>query len=566
MTGVSHAARRAGLPAALVAAVVVLLLLTATPADAHAVLVSTDPPDGATLDGPPEQVTITFSEPVTPPEGALRVYDSSGDRVDGADAHVPDDAPESITGTLDVGLSDGTYVVAWRAISDDGHPIRGAFLFGVGDEVTFDESLLAQITAGPEERLVGVVAAVSRGLTYAATLLAAGAAAFLVLVAGAAHRRRRDLRRVCITAAIAGVVLSILAIPLQTALETGVGLEAIVRPDLVWATLDGNYGSSVVVRLAGLVALVIAVGAVGLERAWAPPVAGAGASAAIASFLLIGHTITTQPRWLVVSSDAVHLAGAALWFGGLVLLAAYLRGSDDPPDVAAGVVARFSRTATIAVFAVAAGGLALAWAEVRVPRALIGTAYGLTLLVKVGLVAIVLAVGAYNNRRLVPVIRSRDREEGAARAWGRLSRTVRAEGSLLVLVLLVTGALVYLQPAREAAGVTGVFSTYEDIGAEYEVNLVVDPNRAGRNEIHLYVTHRETFRPLSTLEADLHLEMEMPAEDIGPIEREPRVAGPGHWLHAGDELAFPGTWQVAVVVRLDEFEEVRATIDVPVNP
>jgi copper transport protein len=554
------------LTAVLTAALGVLVLLNVTPAHAHAVLVSTDPPDGATLDAAPEQVTVTFSEPITPPDGALRVYDSSGERVDGADAHVPDDAPESVVATLDAGLPQGTYVVAWRAISDDGHPIRGAFLFGVGEDVTFDEGLLAQITAGTEERVVGVVAALSRGLTYATTLLASGAAAFLVLVAGPTHRRRPDLRRVCVGAAVTGIVVSLLAIPLQTALETGVGLEAFVRGDLLWTTLDGNYGWSVAVRTAGLAAVAISAAGPAFTRSWSPPTAGAGASAAIASFLLIGHTVTTQPRWLVVTSDAVHLAGAALWFGGLVLLAAYLRRPDDPPDEAAGIVARFSRTAMTAVIAVAAGGLALAWAEVRVPRALFGTAYGMTLIVKVVLVAVVLTVGAYNNRRLVPAVVTRDREEGASRAWSQLSRTVRAEGALLVLVLLVTGALVYIQPAREAAGVTGVFSTYEDVGDDHEVNLVVDPNRAGRNELHLYVTHRETFRPLSTLEADLHLEIEMPTEDVGPIEREPRVAGPGHWLHAGDELAFPGTWRVVVVVRLDEFEEVRTTIDVPVNP
>lgn len=551
---------------AMIAALMVLAL-TAPAAYAHASLVATDPADGATLDDPPEQVTVTFTEPITPPDGALRVYDADGDRVDGADAHVPDDAPESVVTSLEDPLPDGAYVVAWRVLSDDGHPVRGAFLFAVGEDVTLDEGLLAQITGGAEERIVGLTATVVRGLTYAATLLAAGAAAFLVLVAGSAQRRRADLRRLCAGAALSGIAFSIVGLPLQTALETGLGLSTLTRPDLIWSTLASNYGISLGVRLAGLIALAVAVTGPGLARAWSPAAAGAGASASIASFLLVGHTVTTPPRWLVVVADAVHLTGAAIWFGGLVLLVVYLRRpGDDEPTTAADVVAAFSRTAAVALVAVTAGGLALGWAEVRALRALTSTAYGATLMVKVGLVAIVVALAAYNNRRLVPAIRRGADYGDRERAWDRLAATVRIESGLLVVVLLVTGALVYIQPAREAAGVTGAYSTYQALDEIYEVNLVVDPNRAGRNEMHLYVTDTETFRPLSSLEADLHLEMEMPTEDVGPITREPRVAGPGHWLHIGDELAFPGTWRVHVVVRYDEFTEERTTIDVPVNP
>lgn len=122
----------------------------------------------------------------------------------------------------------------------------------------------------------------------------------------------------------------------------------------------------------------------------------------------------------------------------------------------------------------------------------------------------------------------------------------------------------YLQPAREAAGITGVFSTYQDLGTDYEVNLVVDPNRTGVNEVHLYVLDA-TGRPAEPGE-ELSLSFTKPDQDIGPIARVPQDAGPGHWLHTGPELSIPGRWVVGVNVRVSDFEELRTEITVIVNP
>lgn len=104
-------------------------------------------------------------------------------------------------------------------------------------------------------------------------------------------------------------------------------------------------------------------------------------------------------------------------------------------------------------------------------------------------------------------------------------------GGLVVVVVLVTAVLVNLQPAREAAGVTGVFSIHEQIADGTHVNLVVDPNRAGANQIHLYLL-TETGRPADLAEA-VTFELSKPDADIGPLTRTPEVAGPGHWILTG---------------------------------
>lgn len=75
------------------------------------------------------------------------------------------------------------------------------------------------------------------------------------------------------------------------------------------------------------------------------------------------------------------------------------------------------------------------------------------------MVAAVLGVAGYNNRRLVPAIR-----RAGAGAWERLRTTVCLEVAGIVAVLLVTAVLVNLTPARTEAGVTGPLPTPTGMG------------------------------------------------------------------------------------------------------
>jgi copper transport protein len=132
----------------------------------------------------------------------------------------------------------------------------------------------------------------------------------------------------------------------------------------------------------------------------------------------------------------------------------------------------------------------------------------------------------------------------------------------LVVAVAVTALLVTLPPAAEAAGVTDPFSTTAEFGAGL-LNLVVDPNRAGVNEVHVY-TLDQSGLPTS-LSGELSMGLSMPHHDIGPLERNPIVAGPGHWILSGPELSIPGTWEITIR-RVEGFDEDTVTIPVTVNP
>ncbi|HUG86974.1 MAG TPA: copper resistance protein CopC, partial [Euzebya sp.] len=578
----------AGVRAAVLTAVALLvlaavaLLVLATPAGAHASLEGGSVVDGQILDIAPEELFLDFNEAVTAANGGLRVHDRSGDRVDVGGTYQQAEDRDLVRTALEEDLGEGTYVVTYRVTSADGHPINGALVFSVGTESGGAEEVLAQVFTGDADRPYAIAAALVRWAMYLGTLLAAGAIGVLWWLRREVVEEAPTVVPIISRAAWVTVAAAVLGVALQTILVTGGGLAALLDGGGLVATMRSFVGLSAVVRLAGAVAVLVAA-----QRGKVAGLIGlAGGTLMLASLLLEGHTLTTGPAAAVWPAAAVHVLTGALWLGGLVVLAVVLRArrrADDP--VAAGrAVARFSALFTVSAVAVVLAGSALAWVEVRALRAVLSTDYGLVLLAKLATVVPLVALGVYNNRRLVPVLTARrarrtragrtavvggsdevaDASKQRDAAWAHLRRTVVLEVAILSLVLGLTGVLVALQPAAEAAGITGAYSEnvqFDDIG---QMTFTVDPNRAGRNEIHLYLLG-ETGRPLDVADS-VTLRLSQPELDIGPLEREAILAGPGHYLLAGPELSVPGRWEIAVDVALNRFDVVSETVDVTVNP
>ena len=574
-----------------VAAACAWIVLAAAPAAGHAVLEGGSVVDGQVLPEVPDEVRLQFNEPVTTPQGGIRVYDAAGGRVDAGDAGVAPDDPSAVRVGLGGDVGDGTYVVTYRITSADGHPVSGALVFSIGEEAGATDELVAQVFSSDADRPWAVAATLARWAMYAGVLLAAGIAATTWWLRREVGEDDAPVAAVLRWTAWLALAATVLGLWLQQALVTGAGFGALVDVGGLAGSLGTWFGISAVVRLVGAGMLLWAAAG----RRWA--VAAAGGGLAALSLLLEGHTLTTEPAVVVWVADAVHVAAAATWAGGLVVLGLLLRRrrrADDP--VGAGrLVARFSWLFTLSVVAVVAAGLALSWVEVRAMRALTSTAFGWTLVVKLVLVAPLLALGVWNNQRLVPVITARraraaaprpvpaggsgEQPAGGAatgdpdapspvvardRAWAQLRRVVTAELVLVAAVLAATSVLVNLQPAAQAAGVTGAFTTRTELEGVGSVDVTVDPNRVGRNEIHLYLLS-ETGRP-TDLADDVTLTLTHPELDIGPLVREPLVAGPGHWLLAGPELSVPGTWEITIEAAVGRFEESTTTVEVTVNP
>ncbi|WP_235544171.1 copper resistance CopC family protein [Phycicoccus sp. Soil803] len=112
-------------------------LVMATSADAHAVLRSITPKDGATLTAVPTKVVLTFNEPIGTSFATVSVAGPDGSVSEGK--AVVDGS--TVTQALADDLPNGRYTVSFHVVSEDGHP--------VSDRTTFSVAAVATATPLP---------------------------------------------------------------------------------------------------------------------------------------------------------------------------------------------------------------------------------------------------------------------------------------------------------------------------------------------------------------------------------------------------------------------------------
>ncbi|MFJ4843004.1 copper resistance CopC/CopD family protein [Streptomyces sp. NPDC088746] len=395
----------AALLAMLISLLLGLVLAGASPASAHAALTGSDPQDGAVVATAPQDVTLTFSEQIAMDDDSIRVLDPSGERVDeGAPRDLTNGGAVRYAVQLHSGLPDGTYTVAWQAVSADSHPVSGAFTFSVGAP---SETTVALPSGGAGGGLVGALYGIARYAAYAGFILLAGGSAF-VLACWQRGAGARPLQRLVVRGWVT-LTAATLAMLLLRNPYTGSGkLADAFDLDGLQSVLDTKPGAALVSRLLllGASALFIAV----LFGAYAKRedekekqdltfgLATGGAVIAIGiagTWALAEHASTGIQPGIAMPVDVLHLLAVAAWLGGLTALLVALYRT---PDITSSAVRRFSRVAFGSVIVLAATGLYQSWRQVGSWSALTGTRYGQLLLVKVALVAVLLGV-AWISRR-----------------------------------------------------------------------------------------------------------------------------------------------------------------------
>jgi len=165
-----------------------------------------------------------------------------------------------------------------------------------------------------------------------------------------------------------------------------------------------------------------------------------GAFMLVGAYVFDGHTVTKGDRIFTGMVDVVHVAGGAVWAGGVLMLTSVLwrRHNQGRPARALQLAIRFSVIATIALAAVGVAGLVLAVIVLDSPGELWGTEWGRLLMLKVLFVSVAAAAGGYNHKVLIPQM---ERYPDDAELLGRFRSTIAGESAALVMVVLVTAAL-----------------------------------------------------------------------------------------------------------------------------
>ncbi len=533
---------------ATLATTLVLLLLCPAPAQAHARLVSGTPGDGVRLTEAPDEVVVGFSEAVIVNDNSLTVRAAEGGSVtDGDPERDPGDS-RLLRVDLRPDLPDGAYVVTYRVVSKDSHPITGAWSFAVGDAEP------VEVAGGDEDVPYQGLSTLTRGLGYAGVVAALGTAVFVLLCWPAGRGRRAA--HVVVGGLTVVVVAGVAQLLVQGVAATGRPVTDAIDPQVLAAAAAGPVGQATSLRLATAALLIVLVDRL-VDRPARPALVAGGLAATglLASFGLAGHARGQAIAPLAVAVDGVHVAAMATWLGGLAVLALVVLRR--PAEGAVEAVRRFSPVALACVVALAATGALQAWQQVRDAAALPSTGYGRLLMVKLALVAVVLLV-ATASRRWV----RRGRDDLPA-----LRRSVTGEATIAGAALALTALLAGTPPA--AATYSPVVEVSAPLTAGRSVEAVLDPARTG--PARLQVRSRAAGGALLPAErVDARLTRVGPsgaaagstAEPLPvPLNRQPD----GSWASTGLQLPTSGDWQLTLTVQSSETDTVTTTADVTIR-
>ncbi|MFN5039927.1 MAG: copper resistance protein CopC, partial [Bradyrhizobium sp.] len=269
-----------------------LTLCLATPAHAHAVLIAAEPADGSVVAEAPKTVVLRFNEAVAPT--AVSLLDAAGKPRDVA-IHAVD---ESVMVTLPAGLPQGTQVVSYRVVSQDGHPVAGSLLFSIG--------VVTGSAAPSGDGLLHALIWLARLALYLGLFAGVGGVFFAAWIGQGPAGERLIMWSLKI-----GLVGAVASLGLQ-------GVDLLNLPItglLTWAAWASAAGTSL------FPALLLAIAAMLIAAiAWrSPSFRAAFVRTAVAmicvglSFAVSGHAATASPQWLTRTALFIHGIGLAFW-------------------------------------------------------------------------------------------------------------------------------------------------------------------------------------------------------------------------------------------------------------
>jgi copper transport protein len=472
----------------------VALALTApgaSPALAHATLISSNPGNGAVLATAPGEVVLQFDVPVNTHLSGITLRDRGGRPLGGAEVDTSTEISSLLTIDLP-SLSQGVYELDFRARDDtDLHETAGSIVFGVGQAA--DLEVPPTIAPGPSYLETG-----TRWLELAGVCLLTGIVVVWLGILPAARRGRPlaagAIRRMLSLATLgyASFMVGKAGQLLVAAHDLG-GNSLQSWPDAVWTALSAGRFGLLWLGGMGLAALALITVRAALDRPGSRPAGGALVLAVTA--LVVISTATSHganesgPDPILMAVRVIHLAAAGLWVGGLTVLvflfAGALRGGSPEGPVALIAFRRFTGLAFISVGILSVSGLLLVERGVASASQLVTTSYGLTLVAKLIAGAAALGFGVRHTLLLTPP------RGGGVGGPVKLARSVPFEVGAMLVVLWGAAALGSTAPApHTTATATASLALQADTTARVDdlmVRTSMEPGHPGRNVVVVQV-------------------------------------------------------------------------------
>lgn len=529
----------------------IFVLAPALPVGAHADLESSTPSPSATLEQSPQDIVLVFSEPVSRVDGSIELFDQRREAV------VLPESSATSSNRIEVRdlprLDPGLYLVAWKALSQDGHIAQGAFTFQVGADspsVTAEDLLGGFTDSERMARGVGVVRHLARSVTYLGLAAALGTLAIAVAVGV------RRWRVVLVGASLA-LIGSLVQYAAQSLYASGRGWSEVANGTSLLDVLATRLGKGIAARvglLFVLLVLVLVARRRGIANAesrtrsdgsgipattgalvpvtarswWRSSVALVG-SGILLTFSATGHPSASSPATIASAVDFVHLGATLLWLGGLLGIVA---GGDRM------FVRAHSRSATIAVPVAIVTGLWQTWHLLDDVGDITATEWGRALLVKVAVVLVVVTL-ALVARWIV-----------LADTTAPVRRLVSVECVVALIIVGSTSVMVSSPPQVAAKPEVLSVALAQD---EIIANVTVTPGRVGPNEIHVtVVTPGGTLDPVDGLD----IRITESTGEIPPVTVDVEALGPNHFVGTVAILE-KGPWTLELLVQVSSARVVR---------
>jgi copper transport protein len=504
-------------------------LCLATSAFAHASLIAAEPADGSVLPQAPKTVTLRFDETVAP--AVISLIDANGNAREVSVRAVD----QSVVIAMPQNLPQGTQVVSYRVVSEDGHPVGGSLVFSIGVETG----------ASPQpggSRLVSTLIWLTRIGVYLGLFVGVGGVFFAAWIGQGPSGGTAILAalRIGFFSAVASLGLQgvdLLNLPLS-------GLASLAP----WTgALSTSLGPSLLIAIVAMAIARIAWRSPSVTIAWVLTSVAIGLVGL--SLATSGHAATAPPQWLTRPSLFLHGVGVAFWLGALAPLAAMAWQRDG---VLPWTLKTFSSWALPIVALLALAGLVLAIIQLESFAALTETRYGVILSIKLALVAGLLALAALNRFRFTPMVA---RDDCNTRP---LLRSVLLECVLALGILAAVAGWRFAPPPRVlATAVEAPLAVHIHTDAAM-FQVLISPGRVGSDSFVLQLMNGDAS-PLAAREATLTLSL--PARGIEPIERRATLGRDGYWHVRNVPLPFPGRWHMQVDALVTDFQKVTLEDD-----
>ncbi|NUS73896.1 MAG: copper resistance protein CopC/CopD [Corynebacteriales bacterium] len=532
--------------------------IAAGTAQAHAVLQEADPPADALLQNAPSAVTLTFNELVSPVQDGITVVSPKGDVVHRGKAKSSNNG-RTLTAQLRKDLPNGTYLVAYRLVSADGHPISSGYTFSVGQPSETPE--LPESAEADVDPIVRGALSTGRFASYLGASLLVGAAV-MSLALWPQRLGSKVPRRIGWAgwwALLAGTVLwSWAEVPYAWG-----GTLFSFSTDSASEVLTAEFGIAMMVRVGVLLAAIPllrqALNGTELDR---PRRWGLGILALIGAFTFsyTGHSASSEAVLLSVPANALHVAAMAFWLGGLIVLATATLTRANNEELAV-ILPAWSRWAMYAIAVVAFTGAVSALLQVGQLNQLFDTTYGLLVVGKVVGLAVILVFAALARNFVLRWVRDKDSDVALSSA---VRKVIVAEIAVAAIVLGLATALTQTPPGASESSVprSGALPYTSTVASDdFTLQIDLDPARTGNNELHL-IAYDKKGEEIVVQEWGARIAL--PEKNIAPVDITLlRLAD----NHATGTVYLPseGKWELSVTVRTSDIDQVTITRVIPIK-